>query len=96
MPTEPVRVSFRRHVREQVLRVTRELTIEKGWDQVRMSDVAESVGVSRPTLYKEFGDKQGLGDALVVSEGQPGSRKSHVSRGQDQFEGVIWVSGVVA
>ena len=35
-----------------------------------MSEVAESVGVSRPTLYKEFGDKQGLGDALVVSEGQ--------------------------
>ena len=70
MPTEPVRMSFRRHVREQVLRATRELTIEKGWDQVRMSEVAESVGVSRPTLYKEFGDKQGLGDALVVSEGQ--------------------------
>ncbi|CPR36959.1 Possible transcriptional regulator%2C TetR family [Mycobacteroides abscessus] len=63
-------MSFRRHVRDQVLRATRELTIEKGWDQVRMSEVAESVGVSRPTLYKEFGDKQGLGDALVVSEGQ--------------------------
>ncbi|MDM2644724.1 TetR/AcrR family transcriptional regulator [Mycobacteroides abscessus] len=57
-------------MREQVLRATRELTIEKGWDQVRMSEVAESVGVSRPTLYKEFGDKKGLGDALVVSEGQ--------------------------
>ncbi len=71
MPTEPVRMSFRRHVRDQVLRATRELTIKKGWDQVRMSEVAESVGVSRPTLYKEFGDKQGgLGDALVVSEGQ--------------------------
>ena len=70
MPTEPARVSFRRHVREKVLRATRELAIEKGWDQVRMSEVAESVGVSRPTLYKEFGDKQGLGDALVVSEGQ--------------------------
>lgn len=63
-------MSFRRHVREQVLRATRELTIEKGWDQVRMSEVAESVGISRPTLYKEFGGKQGLGDALVVSEGQ--------------------------
>ena len=31
MPTEPVRVSFRRHVREKVLRATRELAIEKGW-----------------------------------------------------------------
>lgn len=35
-----------------------------------MSEVAELVGVSRPTLYKEFTDKQGLGDALVVTEGQ--------------------------
>lgn len=63
-------MSFRRHIREQVLRATRELTIEKGWEQVRVSEVAEVVGVSRPTLYKEFGDKQGLGDALVVAEGQ--------------------------
>lgn len=70
MPTESVRMSFRRHMREQVLRATRELTIEKGWEQVRVSEVAELVGVSRPTLYKEFGDKQGLGDALVVAEGQ--------------------------
>ncbi|MGV7904466.1 TetR/AcrR family transcriptional regulator, partial [Mycobacterium kansasii] len=30
-------------MRDQVLRATRELTIEKGWDQVRMSEVAESV-----------------------------------------------------
>ncbi|AYE96395.1 TetR/AcrR family transcriptional regulator [Mycobacterium paragordonae] len=70
MPTDSARMSFRRHIREQVLRATRELTIEKGWEQVRVSEVAELVGVSRPTLYKEFGDKQGLGDALVVAEGQ--------------------------
>lgn len=70
MPTESVRLSFRRHMREQVLRAARTLTIEKGWDRVRMGEVAELVGVSRPTLYKEFTDKQGLGDALVVSEGE--------------------------
>ena len=65
-----MRMSFRRHLRDEVLRAARELTIEKGWERVRMSEVAELVGVSRPTLYKEFTDKQGLGDALVVSEGQ--------------------------
>ncbi len=63
-------MSFRRHMRDEVLRAARELTIEKGWERVRMSEVAELVGVSRPTLYKEFTDKQGLGDALVVTEGQ--------------------------
>ncbi|MCE5290473.1 MAG: TetR family transcriptional regulator [Nocardiaceae bacterium] len=57
-------------MREEVLRAARKLTIEKGWDRVRMSEVAELVGVSRPTLYKEFTDKQGLGDALVVAEGK--------------------------
>ncbi|MCA2323115.1 helix-turn-helix transcriptional regulator, partial [Mycobacterium intracellulare] len=57
-------------MREQVLRAARDLTIEKGWHRVRMSEVAKLVGVSRPTLYKEFTDKQGLGDALVVSEGE--------------------------
>lgn len=65
-----MRMSFRRHMRDEVLRAARELTIEKGWERVRMSEVAELVGVSRPTLYKEFTDKQGLGDALVVTEGQ--------------------------
>jgi tetracycline repressor-like protein len=59
MSTEPVRISFRRHVREQVLRATPELTIEKGWEQVRMSEVAESVGVSRPTLYKSSATNRG-------------------------------------
>lgn len=63
-------MSFRRHMRDEVLRAARELTIENGWERVRMSEVAELVGVSRPTLYKEFTDKQGLGDALVLVEGQ--------------------------
>ncbi|MBY0291543.1 MAG: TetR/AcrR family transcriptional regulator [Mycobacteriaceae bacterium] len=57
-------------MREQVLLAARALTIEKGWERVRMSEIAEIVGVSRPTLYKEFADKQGLGDALVVREGE--------------------------
>lgn len=70
MAEQSVRMSFRRHMREQVLAAAHALTIEKGWQRVRMSEVAEVVGVSRPTLYKEFSDKQGLGDALVVREGE--------------------------
>jgi len=70
MPSESLRMSFRRHMREQVLVAARALTIEKGWERVRMREVAELVGVSRPTLYKEFVDKKGLGDALIVREGE--------------------------
>ncbi len=67
---ESVRLSFRAHVREQVLMTARELTVERGWDRVRVAEIASLVGVSRPTIYKEFGDKQGLGDALVISEAE--------------------------
>lgn len=65
---EPLRLSFRRQVREQALHAARALTVDKGWSQVRMSEVAAQTGVSRPTLYKEFGDKQGLGEALILRE----------------------------
>jgi AcrR family transcriptional regulator len=67
---ESVRLSFRRHLRKEAIRAAHALTLEKGWDRVRVSEVAALIGVSRPTLYKEFGDKQGLGDALVLEEAE--------------------------
>lgn len=67
---EPLRASYRKQVREQALGVALELTLKHGWDGVRMGRVAELTGVSRPTLYKEFGDKQGLADALALAETQ--------------------------
>lgn len=70
MASESLRESFRRHLREQVLQAAHALTVEKGWERVRISEIASLVGVSRPTLYKEFGDKQGLGDAMVVKEAE--------------------------
>ncbi|MGW3354136.1 TetR/AcrR family transcriptional regulator [Streptomyces bungoensis] len=38
------------------------------WPAVRMVDVAASAGVSRQTLYNEFGSKEGLARALVRRE----------------------------
>lgn len=70
MAESTFRQSFRRHLREQTIAAARALTIEKGWDKVRMNEVAEQVGASRPLLYKEFGDKQGLGEAVVLQEVQ--------------------------
>ncbi|MDN2495312.1 TetR family transcriptional regulator [Nocardia sp. 852002-20019_SCH5090214] len=70
MPSRSLRTSFRNHLREQALSAARTLTIEKGWERVRMGEVADLVGVSRPTLYKEFADKKGLGDALLVQEAE--------------------------
>lgn len=68
MTVEPLRVAFRRQVRDQALQVAYDLVSERGWDQVRVGEIAEATGVSRPTLYKEFGSKQGLGEALVLRE----------------------------
>lgn len=38
------------------------------WTAVRMVDVASAAGVSRQTLYNEFGGKEGLARALVRRE----------------------------
>ena len=65
---QPVSETFREQVRGRALKVARHLTVERGWQQVRFVDVADAVGVSRPTMYSEFGNKAGLGEALVLSE----------------------------
>jgi len=64
----PVNEAFRREVRERALTVARQQTLEHGWHQVRFVDVADAVGVSRPTMYSEFGNKAGLARALVQDE----------------------------
>ena len=38
------------------------------WAHVRMADVARAAGVSRQTLYYEFGSKEGLAEALALRE----------------------------
>jgi AcrR family transcriptional regulator len=64
----PINEAFRREVRERALSVARDLTLTRGWQQVRFVEVADAVGVSRPTMYSEFGNKAGLGEALVLEE----------------------------
>jgi len=68
MTAESPRAEFRRRVRERVLDAARESAVSRGWDQVRVGDVAVAAGVSRPTLYREFGSKDGVGEALIVRE----------------------------
>ena len=73
MPTEgapSLRESFRAHLRERTLEAAYAETVAKGWDKVRVAQVAENVGTSRAMVYKEFGDKQGLGEALVLHESE--------------------------
>ena len=73
MPTEgtpSLRESYRAQVRERTIEVAYSEAVDKGWDKVRVGQVATRVGVSRALLYKEFGDKHGLGEALVLHESE--------------------------
>lgn len=47
-------------LRESILSAVHDLLLERDWPAVTMTDVASAVGVSRQTLYNEFGNRQGL------------------------------------
>ncbi|MFI0481165.1 TetR family transcriptional regulator [Actinomadura sp. 9N215] len=55
-----------RSVRETLLDAAHDLLVERGYRAVRMQDVAAAAGVSRQTVYNEFGDKWGLAQAVVI------------------------------
>ncbi|WP_130507610.1 TetR/AcrR family transcriptional regulator [Krasilnikovia cinnamomea] len=63
-----MREQNRRLLRGSLIAAARELTASRGWDSVRMADVAEAAGVSRQTLYNEFENKAGLGAAVATRE----------------------------
>ncbi|WP_328927546.1 TetR/AcrR family transcriptional regulator [Streptomyces sp. NBC_00190] len=54
--------------RETLLEAAGAALAARPWPAVRMVDVAAAAGVSRQTLYNEFGGKHGLGRALVRRE----------------------------
>ncbi|MQS35522.1 TetR/AcrR family transcriptional regulator [Streptomyces katsurahamanus] len=54
--------------RESLLDAALAALAESPWSGVRMVDVAAAAGLSRQTLYNEFGSKDGLARALVRRE----------------------------
>ncbi|MFC9505786.1 TetR/AcrR family transcriptional regulator [Streptomyces sp. NPDC057002] len=54
--------------RESLLDAAYAALARRSWSAVRMVDVALAAGVSRQTLYNEFGSKDGLARALVRRE----------------------------
>ena len=55
-------------VRDALLDAAYDAAVTTGWQRARMADVAAAAGVSRQTLYNEFGDRDGLALHLALRE----------------------------
>ena len=56
--------------REALLDAGYDAAVTGPWNKVRMADVAAKAGVSRQTLYYEFGTKDQLAEAVAMREAQ--------------------------
>jgi AcrR family transcriptional regulator len=85
-------------LRDRLLDAAAELTCAEGWNAVTMGVVAERVGISRQSLYKEIGSKAVLGEAVVTREtdrvlaGVIGQLRAH---GSDAVAGIPAAVGYV-
>ena len=74
MTTEPlredtsIRAGVRSLVRERLLDAAADVFAEHGWRRVTMGKVADRAGVSRQTVYNEFGTKPSLAEELIFRE----------------------------
>ena len=56
--------------RELLLDAAYDAALAGDWERVRMADVATRAGLSRQTLYYEFGSKDGLAQELALREAE--------------------------
>lgn len=64
----PYAVAARELLRDTLCDAARELLAERDWAEVTMAQVATAAGVSRQTLYNEFGTRQEFSQAFVLRE----------------------------
>lgn len=64
----PYAAAARTLLRETIVGAVDELTRTRGWAATTMADVAKAAGVSRQTLYNEFGSRPALVEAYVTHE----------------------------
>jgi AcrR family transcriptional regulator len=66
----PYPEAARQLLRETFFGAARDQLEQRAWAQITMSDIATAAGVSRQTLYKEFGNRDEFGQAFVIHEGE--------------------------
>lgn len=66
----PYAVAARQLLRDTLLDAARDELGQRSWADITMADVARAAGVSRQTLYKEFGTRDEFSQAFVIREGE--------------------------
>lgn len=65
----PYALAARELLRETLLDAAHDELKQRAWAEITMSDIARAAGVSRQTLYKEFGSRETFALAFVIREG---------------------------
>lgn len=66
----PYPEAARQLLRETFFAAARDQIQLRPWAEITMADVASAAGVSRQTLYKEFGSREEFAQAFVIHEGE--------------------------
>lgn len=66
----PYPEAARELLRQTLFGAARDELERRAWSEITMSDIAAAAGVSRQTLYKEFGTRNEFGLAFVIHEGE--------------------------
>ena len=64
----PFRATVRTMVRDRLLDAAAAVLAAEGWRRLTMAKVADRAGLSRQTVYNEFGSKPQLAEQLVMRE----------------------------
>ena len=62
----PYAEASRALLRDSVLEAMRELLLSRDWSAITLADVAGAAGISRQTIYNEFGSRQGLAQGYAL------------------------------
>jgi len=66
----PYPQAARKLLRETLFDAARDEIQRRPWSEITMAEIASAAGVSRQTLYKEFGTRDEFAQALVIHEGE--------------------------
>lgn len=65
-PASPYQEATRELLRASILDAMRGLLTERDWSKITLADVAGGAGVSRQTIYNEFGSRTGLAQGYAL------------------------------